>query len=196
MAIGRREMLQRLIGTVGAGFSLPGLAAAHPLRAHLLDPERVAAADASAARGEPPRFLDAAQLATLTFLAERIVPGSTTAGVAPFIDRLLAVDKAAHQKEFLDALRAIDAEAAARFQHPWQALGAQAQTELLTAVSTLAPAAPAEPRTPNLRDHFDHLKGWIAGAYYSSEAGMRELGFTGALFFTAFPGCEHPEGHR
>jgi hypothetical protein len=42
-----------------------------------------------------------------------------------------------------------------------------------------------------IRDHFDTLKGWISGAYYSSEAGMRELGWTGTVMHEKFPGCEH-----
>jgi len=47
-----------------------------------------------------------------------------------------------------------------------------------------------------LRKHFENLKGWISGAYYSSEAGMRELGWTEDRVFEKFPGCEHPEGHH
>jgi hypothetical protein len=46
-----------------------------------------------------------------------------------------------------------------------------------------------------LRDHFELLKGWISGAYYSSEIGMRELGWTGQVMFAEFPGCPHPEKH-
>ena len=46
-----------------------------------------------------------------------------------------------------------------------------------------------------LRDHFEHLKVWTTGAYYSSEAGLREMGWTGKKFFLDFPGCQHPEGH-
>ncbi len=34
------------------------------------------------------------------------------------------------------------------------------------------------------------------GAYYSSEMGMRELGWTEDRVFASFPGCEHPEGHH
>ncbi len=41
----------------------------------------------------------------------------------------------------------------------------------------------------------EHLKGWIVGAYYSSEIGMRELGWIGNGFFPAFPGCDHAAGH-
>jgi hypothetical protein len=61
--------------------------------------------------------------------------------------------------------------------------------EILTAASTMepelprrrgrAPAPKADPGLANLRDHFDHLKGWIVGAHYSSEPGMRELGYRG-----------------
>jgi hypothetical protein len=39
------------------------------------------------------------------------------------------------------------------------------------------------------------LKGWISVAYYSSEIGMKELGWTPDRVFASFPGCEHPEGH-
>ena len=55
--------------------------------------------------------------------------------------------------------------------------------------------APTQPPRLTPRDHFDLLKGWIAGAYYSSEIGMRELGWTGNVFFETFPGCDHPDGH-
>ena len=40
------------------------------------------------------------------------------------------------------------------------------------------------------------LKSWIAGAHYSSEAGMKELGFTGNMFFQSFPACTHAEDHE
>ena len=46
-----------------------------------------------------------------------------------------------------------------------------------------------------LGDALAHLKGWVAGAYYSSEMGMKELGWTGDTFFEGYPGCTHPEGH-
>ena len=84
---------------------------------------------------------------------------------------------------------------------------------LLTKASTAEPGArpggPGEPRpasaagagTPppepaiTIRDQFDHLKGWISGAYYSSEMGMRELGWNGNVFFEKFTGCQHGGSH-
>ncbi len=172
----------------------------------------MAAADTRArVPGAKPVFLDGHQMETLVSLAERIVPGSTRAKVAPFVDQLLAVDTADNQRKFLSALGWIDGEAQARYNHPWKALTEAQQTELLTAISTAEPAEPPHfwvrgeavvvppplpKRPPTTRDRFDELKGWIAGAYYSSEIGMRELGWTGQTFFASFPGCEHPGGHR
>jgi Gluconate 2-dehydrogenase subunit 3 len=211
-SLGRREVLQGLLAAAGAGLALPALAQDHPVRKHLADPARVAAADARAtAAVVKPEFLDAHQLETLTSLAERVVPGSTKARVAPFVDQLLAVDTRENQRRFVGALGAIEGEAIARYGHPWKGLTEAQQTELLTAVSTAAPARPPQfwvrgeavvvpsPRPdlpPTSRDRFDELKGWIVGAYYSSEIGMRELGWTGQSFFASFPGCEHPGGHR
>ena len=206
--LGRREVLQGLVAA-GAGLALPALADDHPVRVHLADHARVAAAEAKAASATP-AFLDAQQLETFASLAERIVPGATTAGVAPFVDQLLAVDTQDNQRKFVSALGGLEGEAIARYGHPWNGLTPAQQVELLTAASTTAPAheprswrpgqpviAPAEPdRAPTLRDRFDHLKGWVVGAYVSSEAGMRELGWTGQMFFPSFPGCEHPGGHR
>lgn len=211
-SIGRREVLQGLMGVAGAGLALPGVAEHHPVRGHLANHDRVAKADARASvAGAKPVFLDAHQMETLTSLAERIVPGSTRARVAPFVDQLLAVDTHGNQRKFVSALGWIDGEAAARYEHPWKALTEAQQVELLTAVSTADPARkphfwvrgeavivppPLPDVLPTARDRFDELKGWIAGAYYSSEIGMRELGWTGQTFFASFPGCEHPGGHR
>jgi hypothetical protein len=208
--LGRREVLQGLLAA-GTGLALPAVAEDHPIRGHLSDASRVAAADAGAGAADvKPAFLDAQQLATFTSLAELVVPGSGRAGVAPFVDRLLAVDKAENQTKFVGALGALEAEASARYGHGWSGLTEAQRIELLTAASTAAPARPPRfwrpgqpvivpeepPAAPTLRDRFDHLKGWIAGAYYSSEIGVRELGWTGNVFFASFPGCEHPGGHR
>jgi len=38
-----------------------------------------------------------------------------------------------------------------------------------------------------LSGHFENLKGWISGAYYSSEMGMRELGWTPDGCLQVFP---------
>jgi gluconate 2-dehydrogenase subunit 3-like protein len=201
---GRRAVLQGLLGGVGGAILFPLAGEAHPIVAHLADRAKVDRAKAQAAAGKP-EFLDAHQFATLSLLSERILPGSVASGSDRFIDQLLAVDSRENQARFLGALGAFEGEARSRFGRPWKVLDEAQQVEVLTAASTLEPGTPRargraaaprpEPGQVNLRDHFDHLKGWIVGAHYSSEAGMRELGWTGRSFFTSFPDCPHPDKH-
>jgi hypothetical protein len=169
-----------------------------------------AAAQAKAKAADwKPEFLDAHQFATLTALCARIVPGSDKAQADRFVDALLAVETHDRQKRFLTALGALEGESLRRFSKPFKAVTAAQADEVLTAASTAesgrkdwvwTPGTPLErpaqgPEVVTLRDHFDHIKGWISGAYYSSEIGMRELGWTGEMFFQTMPGCDHPDGH-
>ena len=188
----RRAALQILAGAVGAGFALPSTAEAqHPIHVHLASPATLEEAQQKAAAGPyAPQFLDAHQLKTLGALAEALVPGSAAARVAPFLDQLLAVEAAAAQRAFVGSLGAFDMAATGKHGKPWIALTATEQDALLRETST------ADTKTAALREHFENLKTWIAGAYYSSEPGMRELGWTGNVFHQELPGCTHPDGHR
>ena len=188
----RRLALQTLLGGVGAGFALPSVASAqHPVHAHLASPGAIEhAQDKAAVAAYTPEFLDAHQAKTLEALAETIVPGSTAAKVAPFLDQLLAVESAANQRAFLGSLGAFDMAAVTRHGKPWIAIAPAEQDEILRDAST------ADAKASRMREHFENLKGWIAGAYYSSEPGMRELGWTGNVFHPELPGCTHPGGHQ
>src|SRR5207249_1053861 len=107
--------------------------------------------------------------------------------------------------------RSSDLEALNRYQHPFKDLTEEQQNQILTAASTeksgqpegsgdwswfAVPSKDTGERRVTLRDHFENMKGWVSGAYYSSEVGMRELGWTGQVPWDSFPGCEHPEGHH
>lgn len=191
----RREMVQALVASAGAGAVVPDLAA-HPFTHHLADPLTIDQADAKTktpAGAYTPEFLDQHQFDTLAALAERIVPGSAKAKVSEFVDQLLVVDAPEDQRSFLNALGAMEGKALAHAGRPWKQLSDADQIAVLTEVSTMASGRP--PASFTLRDHFDLLKGWIAGAYYSTEMGMRELGWTGTVAHRGFPGCEHPGGH-
>jgi len=210
--MGRREAVQRLLAGAGGVLVVPGLALGHPMHKHLADEATVQAADAKAGAADwAPEFLDAQQNETLFVLAERVIPGSSKAQVNRFIDLLLTVDTQDSQKKFLASMGAIEGESRSRFGHPFQALTEDQQNKILDVASTEKPGNPAAddnyswlssssngigvPIRVTLRDHFDNLKGWISGAYYSSEVGMRELGWTGQVMFESFTGCEHPDGH-
>jgi hypothetical protein len=180
--ISRRELAQKLLAGVAFSFS-----AVHPIRRHLINAALLDSADAHLAANGQPLFLSAAQVATLDVLSEAVVPGSRKAQSAQFIDLLLSVDAHPVQKEFLASLAALDAASRYAFRTEIVALDQRKLDELLSALAA-----------PDFADHkhFNNLKGWITGAYYSSEIGMRELGWTPDRVFSEFPGCPHPEGHQ
>jgi hypothetical protein len=177
----RREMVRRLLVGVGAG------AASHPIYQRLMNDGIFDEAEKLGAADWKPVFLSAQQNESLIALAEIMVPGSTKAQVNRFIDLLLSVDKPESQREFAESLAAFDAGAQRRFGNGFLALDENHREMLLTNASE---------KQSTLHGYFENLKGWISGAYYSSEAGMRELGWTGDYAFEKLPGCEHPEGHR
>ena len=183
---------------------MPFVAEGHPAHEHLTDQPRVAAAQAKAAKPDyKPEFFDAHQLQTIESLAERVVPGSSRARVAPFLDSLLSVSAPSSQGRFLGSLGAFEMLAIERYSRPWKQLTPTEQIELLTIASTASAASMNESSEPvsstikvPIRTAFDDLRGWISGAYYSSEIGMRELGWTGQMFYDALPSCDHPDEHR
>jgi hypothetical protein len=198
--LSRREMVRRLLGGVGAGAAWPLVVDSHPIHeilrndAILKEAEKLGAADWKSV------FLSAQENENLIALAEAIVPGSTKAQVNRFIDLLLSVEKDKHKSEFVAALAAFEAESQKRFGKGFPSLDDRQQNMLLTD----AAAAPAKEdaagsagkESSSLHEHFENLKGWVSGAYYSSEMGMKELGWTDDRVFASFPGCEHPEGHH
>ena len=185
-------------------------AMAHPIHKHLADGELLAGAEDQGLDGKwTPKVLTAHQNETLLELSERMIPNSSKAQVNRFIDLLLSVDTAETRREFSDSLAVFDRESMHRFGHAFKDISEAKQNELLGIFSaeTLrhqetergdpddVPAKKPSVGLPTLRDHFENLKTWITGAYYSSEVGMRELGWTGKVFFDDFPGCQHPDGH-
>jgi hypothetical protein len=204
----RRVALQGLAAGLGGSLALPLASQGHPVHQHMAE----RAATPAAAKRSKPEFLDAHQFATLSVLTELIVPGARATESHWFIDSALAVETARAQQEFLTALGAVDGFAISRHQRPFKDLDEAQQVSLLEGAFTQASGRPApkawqkgDPVAPSssperpvrtLRDHVDHIKGWVAGAHYSSEAGMKELGWTGNMFFQSYPGCAHPDGHK
>jgi Gluconate 2-dehydrogenase subunit 3 len=189
--ISRREAARRLLAGVAAGATLPWAASAHPIWKHFADEHLMERAEAIAS-GAKLHFLNRSQFESLSSLAEAIVPGSSEANVAGFIDLLLSADQEKHQREFARSLAALEAESSRRYGKGLAAISAAERTELLTYVSGLAKDGNNETA---LREAFDHMKEWISGAYYSSEIGMRELGWTPDRVFAEFPGCSHGDSH-
>lgn len=203
----RRQAMQRLLSGTGVAFAVPALAAAHPIHRHLAHLATMEQADTKAAANEwKAEFLNPTQDRLLVAIAERMAPGSAGAQVNRIIDLLLSIDSAARQETFVASLSAVDSEAEHRFAKRFPVLTAQQQDEVLTScasgeesVAQITSADPDEPEPEKipvtLRDHFENLKGWIVGAYYSTEIGMRELGWTEDFYFEELPACTHDGEH-
>jgi hypothetical protein len=209
--VARRSVLRGLATAIAGAVVLPEEAA---LGAHDEHGTSASATQAAGQASQPPGFLDEHELATLTRLSEQLVPGSAAADVPEIIDRLAAVETPERQREFLNALAAFEAEARSRYAKSWLGLTEAEQIETLTAMSTLEPGVPpappwsrgqpvmgsqANPTAPpsaTPRDHFDFLRGLVGRVYFATEPGMKELGWTGNVFWDRLPGCEHGDSHK
>ena len=211
--LSRRAALQTIAAGVGASLAIPGLADAHdhPVGKHLptvAEQARKPVAAGKAAAYAPVTF-DAHQFATVMLLSELIVPGARTTGTTEFLDKLLAVETPETRRRVITAVGAFDGAALQAHRKPFKDLAPDQQVALLTAASTAPPSrqptfwtkgAPIPvPETPpgpaTLRDHFDHIKGWVSGIYFASEPGLKELGYTGNVFHETYPGCQHDGRH-
>jgi len=203
----RRAIVKCVLAGLSAGAAWPLAARSHPAF-ELLKSEALLDNDAVLDRAEQlgkanwkPAFLTEQQNELLAALADSIVPGSTRAHVSRFIDLLLSVDKPGGQRKFLGSLAALDADVQMRFKKGFAALDEEKKNTFLTDAST-KPKNPEAVQTETgkkqsaLYGHFENLKGWISAAYYSSEVGMRELGWANDFAFASFPGCTHLEGHH
>ncbi|MCU1273540.1 MAG: hypothetical protein JWO48_971 [Bryobacterales bacterium] len=148
-----------------------------------------------------PVFLDEHQNETLIVLSDLIIPKTDTPGakevlVNRFIDRLLAVETRENQRAFLDSLAYLDGESTTRHRTAFRHLPAESQIELLGYLGyphSLGTWGSGSAGGFAGHTHFTRLKEWISRAFYSSETGMRELGWDGPSH-GHFEGCSHPEG--
>jgi len=178
----RREMVEKLLAGVAAGAAWPLIASSHPIHQHIKNGATLDRAGAAqTAASWKPAFLNQQQNETLVTVSESIVPGSAPAHVNRFIDLLLSVDTTENREKFVASLTAIESEARKRFGRGFDQLSQSEKNVLLTSVSN----------EQTHRQHFSHLKDWITVAFYSSEEGVRELGWTEKRAFRTFPGCEH-----
>jgi Gluconate 2-dehydrogenase subunit 3 len=174
--------MRKLMAGIAAGAVAPAVAGARPIELwrRLTEDGAVVAGGEEALGGADwhPIFLNAKQDGLLVAVAETMVPGSGTAQVNQFIDLLLSVDSAESQKGFVLSLAAADSEAQKQFQHGFAELNAGDREKALTSLSQ------------EHKEAFGNLKQWIVGAYYSSEQGMKELGWDGNFAFEKYPTCE------
>jgi hypothetical protein len=134
-----------------------------------------------AASAWAPQVLTPEQNEALVAIGERIIPGSSEAFCNRFIDLILTLESDAKRGQFIDALSAVNGEATNHYQKQFSALSANEQNALLEAAEANAA----------LKSHFQVIKEWMADSYWSSEKGLRELGWDGRMAWAIYPDCDH-----
>jgi len=199
----RRQVLRATIvgvaGVVTSSF-LPYEVAGYLPSAKLFPPDQDAAKDLSRSDWNP-IFLDEHQNQTLIVLSDLIIPETDTPGgkqalVNRFIDLLLSAETPETQRSFLDSLAYLDGLSIQQHRNGFVHLPKERQIELLNLIAYPHVLGTWGEKAKEFEGfaHFSQLKSWISRAYYSSEIGMRELGWDGSFVHGDLPGCAHSPG--
>lgn len=195
----RRELLRRSAGAVVGGAAIGSRVHSEPRQF----PENYDASRELAREDWAPVFLSAHQNDTLIRLSDLIIPetespGAKAAFVNRFLDLLMAAEDSDTQKSFLNSLAFFDGESRKRYGDAFVFATEEEQVELLNYLSYPHRLVTWQSTESKFQGHlhFQVLKDWISRAYYSSEIGMKELGWQDSPFHDPFKGCEQPSQSR
>jgi hypothetical protein len=189
--INRRKVLQ-LLGSapVAAGFVWTEAEAFEAQR-------RTQQARRPAAPAFKPKFFTAHEFATVTLLAEMIIPkdersgGATDAGVPAFMDFMM-IDQPARQVPMRGGLAWLDQECNARFNKTFAASTDADRRQVLDEISGLEPARPDQSHGLAFFRSFRDL---TATGFWTSKMGIEDLKFMGNVYVAEWNGCP-PEALR
>ncbi len=144
-----------------------------------------------------PTFLSEHQNQTVIVLSDIIIPETDTPGakaalVNRFIDLLLAAETRETQQSFLNSLAYIDGEARSRYGDAFINMPQDSQVELLhffaypNSLDTWGEGKTGEDAG---HGHFENIKGWVSRIFFSSEDGMKALGWNGETPHGELTGC-------
>lgn len=141
-----------------------------------------------------PRFFSAEEYATLERLADLIIPsdgtpGARDAGVAEFIDFMVASDPGV-QFRFRYGLTWLDAHAERLHGKAFRALEPGQQDELLTHLAYTDRHRAAEDEG---REFFRLMREYTLMGFYTSRIGLEQLDHPGLRIYGESPGCPHPD---
>jgi len=189
--VNRRQLLRTsLFGAVGAS-----AAGAREFPANYDESKELARVDWR------PAFFSDHQNQTVVVLSDLIIPetdtpGAKTALVNRFLDLLLAAETHDTQQGFLNSLAYLDGEARSRYGNALIYLPRETQVELLEFFAypnSLETWGEGQTGDQSGHNHFQNIKDWVARIFYSSEAGMKALGWNGEPPHGALGGCDPNE---
>jgi gluconate 2-dehydrogenase gamma chain len=189
-SITRRDVLKSLAVAVPTG-SVLGLI---PLQAAQHAHKAVKQEKSQAATGTyTPKFFNARQYETLRALCQTVIPadsdcgGAVEAGAPEFID-LLTSENEEYQARLGGGLIWLDAMCHSKFGNVYLQCRPPQQKEILDLIAYRSNAE-TDPRLHTGIEFFSFLRKLTADGFFTSEIGIKYLGYIGNEYLEEFPGC-------
>ena len=190
MSISRRDLIKSFGLTAAAGSMLRIVPRAAAETAHRM----VDAHKAASSSGEyAPKFFPEHQYKTLRALCQAIIPsdeengGAIEAGAPEFID-LLSSENKDLQLQLGGGIMWLDATCMERYGHTYLQCAPGRRTEMLDLIA-FRKNAEKNPRLSPGIEFFSTLRKYTADGFFTSEIGIKYLGYIGNTYLKEFPGC-------
>jgi gluconate 2-dehydrogenase gamma chain len=188
--LSRRDILKSLAYGAAATSVLRVIPAQAAEYAHRMVAAEKAAAPAKA---YAPKFFSAHDYKTLQTLCQTIIPadtdsgGAMEAGAPEFID-LLTSENTDYQRILGGGLLWLDSECSDRYGNAYLDCTPEQQKEILDLIAYKRNAV-ANPALNTGVEFFAFLRNMTADGFFTSEIGIKYLGYIGNTFVREFPGC-------
>ena len=188
--ISRRDVLKSL----GMGVAASSVLRVIPAQAAEYAHHMVAAEKAAApAKAYTPKFFSAHGYKTLQSLCQTIFPadaesgGAIEAGAPEFID-LLTSENDRYQRVLGGGLMWLDDTCSDRYDKAYLDCSPDQQKEMLDKIAYRKNAAGDASLSQGV-EFFSFLRNMTADGFFTSEIGIKYLGYIGSTYLTEFPGC-------
>jgi gluconate 2-dehydrogenase gamma chain len=187
-SISRRDVLKTLAMGAAAGSVLRVIPLHAAEAAH-----HMIAAEKAATKAYAPKFLSAHQYKTLQMLCQTIIPpdadsgGAIEAGAPEFID-LLTSENTQYQLTLGGGLMWLDETCTDRFGKSYVDCSPEQQNEILDKMAYRRNALVDSSLSQGVA-FFSFLRNMTADGFFTSEIGIKYLGYIGSTFLKDFPGC-------
>lgn len=189
-SISRRDILK----TVTMGAMASSVLRVIPAQAAEYAHQMVAAEKAATMSGVyAPKFFSSQQYKTLQALCQAIIPadsdsgGAMEAGAPEFID-LLTSENPKYQLKLGGGLMWLEAQCTDRYGKAYLDCMPEQQKEILDLIA-FCKNADKNPEISQGVEFFSFLREMTADGFFTSEIGIKYLGYVGNTYMLSFPGC-------
>jgi len=188
MSISRRDILKSLAMSAAATSVLRTIPAQAAEYAH-----HMVAAEKAATKVYAAKFFAAHEYKTLQTLCQTIIPadadsgGAIEAGAPEFID-LLTSENTEYQVTLRGGLMWLDSTCSDRYGKVYLDCSPQQQKEILDQIAYRNNAMTDLSLSQGV-EFFSFLRNMTSDGFFTSEIGIKYLGYVGSAFLKEFPGC-------